>query len=164
MIKSTVINRIKIILGLGLIFLLSYILEVNLIIPLFLVCFFLYLKLTSPDYKLLHLALLFVIIFTASYAIIQQHWPTFYIPFAAIPMLSAILFSELEISLLLTLVSAVSIAYLARDVYLGILFLISGLIASILVRNSALCYTDNFSRLSSPAILAGRTGKNRLFV
>jgi len=135
MIKSTVINRLKIVLGLGLLFLVSYILEVNLIIPLFLLCIFIYLKFTSRDYRLLQLALLFVIIFVASYFIIKRGWPTFYIPFATISMLAAILFSELEISLLLTLVSSLSIAYLARDNYLGILFLISGIISSILVHS-----------------------------
>ncbi|MFH0913008.1 MAG: HDIG domain-containing metalloprotein [Candidatus Omnitrophota bacterium] len=135
MIKSIVTNRLKFTLGLLVLFLVSYILGINLIIPLFLLCMVIYLKFSCREYRLLQLSLFFVIIFVLSYFIIKNGWPTFYIPFVAIPMLSAILFGELELSLLLVLASSVSIAYLAHDIHLGILFFISGLIASILVRN-----------------------------
>lgn len=136
MIKPTVISRLKFTLGLILIFSLSYLLGVNLIIPLFLICIFIYLKNTLRNYNLLHLTLFFVIIFVTSYFITKHGWPTYYIPFSALPMLSTILFGDLSLSLLLTLASSVSIAYLAGDNYLGILFFISGILASILVRAS----------------------------
>ncbi|MDD4980012.1 MAG: HDIG domain-containing protein [Candidatus Omnitrophica bacterium] len=135
MIKSAVISRLKTIIALALIFALSYILEVNWIIPLFLSCIVIYLKSSRLNYNLLHLSLLYVIIFVVSYAVIKQGWPAFYIPLCALSMLAAILFSELELSLLLTLASSISIAYLAHDNYLGILFLTSGILSGILVRN-----------------------------
>lgn len=125
---------IKLIFGTALVFLISYILRVNLVIPLFLVCLFFYLKFSSPNYSLLNLSLLFVIIFVISYFVIQQGLPIFYIPFAVIPMLAAILFEELALSLLITLASSVSIAYLVRDIQAELLFLISGMASIILVR------------------------------
>ncbi len=136
MIKPAIINRLKATLGIALVFFLSYVLEVNFILPLFLVCIFFYLKSTSRNYNLLYLALFFVIIFVTTYFILKQGWPAFYIPFSAIPMLSVILFNELGLSLLLTLTSSVSIAYFAHNHYLGILFFISGILSGILVRNS----------------------------
>lgn len=60
-----------------------------------------------------------------------------YLPFAAIPMLSTILFNELIISLIITCGSAIAIAGISgNNLYLAILFLISGLFSSILVLNA----------------------------
>ncbi|MFH1269557.1 MAG: hypothetical protein ABIH75_00680, partial [Candidatus Omnitrophota bacterium] len=123
-------------LGAALIFVVSYILGVNFIIPLFLICIFAYLKAFLKDYKLLNLSFLFVIIFAVSFFIVQEGLPLFYIPFAAISMLSAILFEELALSLLITLASSVSIAYLVGDIYTGILFLISGILSIIFTRGA----------------------------
>lgn len=118
----------------ALVFFISYLLGMNLVIPLFLVCIFTYLKLFSRDYSLLNLSFIFVIIFVISYFIIQEGLPIFYIPFTFIPMLSAILFEGLELPLLITLASSVSIAYLIGDIDAGLLFLISGILAIILCR------------------------------
>jgi len=127
---------VRFIFGTVLVFLISYLLGVNFVIPLFLVCIFTYLKFFSHNYSLLNLSLLFVIIFVISYFVIQEGLPVFYIPFAVIPMLSAILFEELGLSLLLTLASSVSIAYLVGDIQAGLLFLISGILSIILVRGA----------------------------
>jgi putative nucleotidyltransferase with HDIG domain len=124
----------RLILGTVLVFFISYLLGVNFVIPLFLVCIFVYLKFFAKNYSLLNLSLLFVIIFVISYFVIQEGLPVFYIPFTVIPMLSAILFEELGLSLLLTLASSVSIAYLVGDIEAGLLFLISGILSIILVR------------------------------
>ena len=127
----------RLIFGTVLVFCISYLLGVNFVIPLFLVCIFTYLKkFFSHNYSLLNLSLLFVIIFVISYFVIQEGLPVFYIPFAVIPMLSAILFEELGLSLLLTLASSVSIAYLVGDIEAGLLFLISGILSIILIRGT----------------------------
>ena len=127
---------IRLMLGTVLVFFISYLLGVNFVIPLLLVCMFTYLKFFSHNYSLFNLSLLFVIIFVISYFVIQEGLPVFYIPFAVIPMLSAILFEELGLSLLLTLASSVSIAYLVGDIEVGLLFLISGILSIILVRGT----------------------------
>ncbi len=122
--------------GTVLVFVISYLLGINFIIPLLLVCIFTYLKLFSRNYSLLNLSLLFVIIFAISYFIIQEGLPIFYIPFTVIPMLSAILFEEIGLSLLITLASSISITYLVGDIDAGLLFLISGISSIILVRGA----------------------------
>ena len=126
----------RLIFGTVLVFLVSYLLKVNFVIPLFLVCIFTCLKFFSRNYSLLNLSLLFVIIFVISYFVIQEGLPIFYIPFIVIPMLSAILFEELGLSLLITLASSVSIAYLLGDIDAELLFLISGILSIILVRGA----------------------------
>jgi len=126
----------KLLFGAALAFIISYLLGINFVIPLFLICIFAYLKLFSKNYSLLNLSLLFVIIFVVSYFIVQKGGPIYYIPFALIPMLSAILFEEAGLSLIITLASSVSIAYITGDIDAGVLFLISGILSIILVRNA----------------------------
>ncbi len=126
----------KLLFGLALVFITSYLLGINFVIPLFLFCIVAYLKVFSRKYRLLDLSLLFVIIFVISYFIIQEGKALFYIPFAVIPMLAAMLFEEVEQSLLITLASSISISYLVVDIDAGLLFLISGILSVILVRNA----------------------------
>jgi len=139
MIKPIAINRLRFILGTIFIFLIAYILQLKLIVPLFLLVLFLYIGLVYKDlrlknYSLLNLTLLFVIIFVTSYFIIRQGYPVYFIPFSLIPMLSTLLFGELSISLLLSIASAISIAYIsANSFYLGVLFLISAISSGILI-------------------------------
>jgi cyclic-di-AMP phosphodiesterase PgpH len=127
---------IKLFLGTLLIFFISHLLGINFIIPLFLLCIFSYLKLFSKNYSLLNLSLLFVVIFVISYFIIQEGQQIFYIPFIVIPMLSAMLFEELALSLLITFASSISIAHLSGDIDAGLLFLISGIISVMLARGA----------------------------
>jgi len=126
----------RLLLGTASVFLISHLLGVSLIIPLYLVSIFIYLRLFLKHYSLLNLSLLFVIIFVLSYFVIQEGLPIFYIPFSFIPMLSAILFEETAISLLITFASAGSIAYLIQDIGAGLLFLISGILSVILCRGA----------------------------
>ncbi len=123
-------------LGTLLVFFISYLLGVNFVIPLFLVCIFAYLRFFSKNYRLLNLSLLFAIIFVISYFVIQEGLPIFWIPFTVIPMLSAILFEDSGLSLLLTLAASLSIAYLLGDIDAGLLFLISGILSIILARGA----------------------------
>jgi len=138
---SNVINRniIKFSLSTIFVFLICYILRINLAISLFLLSILLYIKfsyknLNLKPYVFLHLTLLFVIIFVTSYFVLRQGWSEFWIPFSVIPMLSAILFNQLQLSLLLTVASSVTVASLAHNnLYLGILFFISATLSSIFV-------------------------------
>ncbi len=120
----------------ALVFLISYLLGINFVIPLFLFCIFAYLKLFLKNYSLLNVSLLFVIIFVIGYFIIQEGKPIFYIPFTVIPMLSAMLFEEITLPLLITLASSITIAYLVVDIDAGLLFLITGILSIILTRGA----------------------------
>lgn len=120
-----------------LLFLLGFMLQVNGAVALFLLSLVIYFRLKEGNlkkYSLLNLALLFVIIFVTAYFIIRRGWPVFYIPFCLIPMLTTLLFNQLELSLLVTLASAVAVASVGGNhLYLGILVFISGLFSSVLV-------------------------------
>lgn len=138
MIKTLKINRLKFIFAVLAISLVSFISQINLVIPVFLLCAYLYFKFSYRNLSLtncntLNLTFLFVIIFVTSYFIIRKGWPLVYIPFSAIPMLSTLLFNELGISLLITIASSVSVALVGSNLYLGVLFLISGILSSILI-------------------------------
>jgi len=132
-------SSLKLTLGVALVFALSYILEINLIVPLFLsllAAYFLNLDPVPYDkgHNLLNLTFLFVIIFVSNYFIIRSGWSVYYLPFSLVPMLATLLFGDLRISLLLTLASAISIGAIAgMHYYLAVIFLISGIVASLLV-------------------------------
>jgi len=134
--RQVIKKRAGFILGLTALFYISYILGVDFLLPLFLACIFIHLRYTCRNCNMLNLALLFVIIFVISYFIIQHGWPIFYIPFSIIPMLSAIMFDDLGLSLLITLSSSLSVAYLSNNDSWGILFLISGILSAILVKGA----------------------------
>jgi putative nucleotidyltransferase with HDIG domain len=125
------------VLGVALFFLIGYMLEINLIIPAFLAILYIFLAYRRTPLKNcrpLYLTFLFVINFVSSYFIIRQRLSIFYLPFCLIPMLSTILFNDLEISLIITIATGVSVASLAGNhFYLAILFFISGILASIFV-------------------------------
>ncbi|MDO8662653.1 MAG: HDIG domain-containing protein [Candidatus Omnitrophota bacterium] len=125
-----------IIFTLGLI-LFSYIAQINLAIALFLIALYAYLKLRKLNIKncnLLNLTLLFLTITSAGYFLIRQNFSIYYIPFSVVPMLTALLFGNLEISLLMTLASSVTLASFSGYPFQTILLsLISGIISGIFV-------------------------------
>ncbi|RKY32856.1 MAG: hypothetical protein DRP74_01460, partial [Candidatus Omnitrophota bacterium] len=129
-------NELVTLLVVALIFLESFILEINFILPLFLLGVYFYLRNTKLKYNLLYISCLFVLLFVFSYFVIRNGIPFYYIPFAAFPMLCTILFASLELSLLLTLVAAFSISFLSNNNYLGLLFFTSGVMSLVLVRNA----------------------------
>ncbi|MFC1674766.1 HD family phosphohydrolase [Candidatus Omnitrophota bacterium] len=142
MIKRIVPNEIILVLLVGLVFLLGHILKLSPVVSVFILSLVAYLQvsrknLRAKSYNLLNLSLLFVIIFVISYIVAEKGWSPFYIPFAVVPMLAMILFGQLEVSLLLTVASSVTIAALYNnDFYIGLLFLVSGVMAAILVRGA----------------------------
>lgn len=138
MIGQTVISKLLFIVIGILIFLISQIIHLNLVIPFFLITAAIYFRLKNHirrDYTILHLSLLFLIIFAISYLFIRQGWPVFLIPFCLMPMLATVLFNNLEVSLLLSITSAIAISPMisGNNLYFGILFLASGILSSILV-------------------------------
>jgi len=139
MISPTAVNRIRFIFWAILVFLISQILGLSPVIPITLLALTAYLKffysdLESKNYNLLNLVFLFVIIFAYSYLVIRKGLSVQYITFAAMPMLVTILFNELQLSLLFNLAASVTIASVANNNFgLAVLFLISGILSSILV-------------------------------
>ncbi|MDD5166520.1 MAG: HDIG domain-containing protein [Candidatus Omnitrophica bacterium] len=137
MIKQIAINRIKFISGVILVFLAGYLIDISLAVPVFLICLYAYLRFRETplkNCKLLYLVFLFAINFVSSYFIMKQKLPVFYLPFCLVPMLATVLFNDLEVSLVITFASAISIVYIAgTNFYLGVLFLISGILASLFV-------------------------------
>ena len=120
--------------------LISLLIQVNLIIPLLLVGLCGYLKASRSSRKnlnFLNIALLYLLNFAIGYLTIQKAPSLFYIPFAVIPMLSILLFNDLEISFIISLASSVSIAYFSPSPFLLLLLsLNSSLSAILLVRGS----------------------------
>ena len=136
MIKLTIISKTKFIIVSILVFFCALLIKINLVVPLVLISTLSYLRLRNLKYDPLKLILLFLIIFTASFFIIYQQIPIFCIPFSLIPMLATILFNQLEISFLLSVASALSVASLAGGNFsLVIFFLIGGIFSSILVKD-----------------------------
>jgi len=121
------------------IILLAFVFRINPVAVALLLSFSLYIKMQRRfamprAYNLLYISFLFVIFFAVSDTIVKERLPNFYIPFSIIPMLATILFSNLEVSLLLSMASAVVLALLSNNnLYLGIITLISGAISSLLV-------------------------------
>lgn len=137
MIKLLKKIRIKIILLGSLAFIFSLFAGINLVLFLFLVCLYLYAQarhLFIKNCNLLNLALLFLIIFVSGYFICGNRLPLYYIPFSVIPMLLMLLFGSLEISLLIALGAAISVALASRyPLQLILLFLVSAILGAILV-------------------------------
>ncbi|MFA5145154.1 MAG: HDIG domain-containing metalloprotein [Candidatus Omnitrophota bacterium] len=129
-------NKLKFIFWAAAIFIIGAIAQVSLIIPALLVSLCAYIKarrLNLKSLNFLNLALLFLIFLTAGYFIINK-WEAFYIPFSVIPMLTVLLSNNLEISLLITLASSLSIASFSNSPFeLALPSLISGISASIFI-------------------------------
>jgi cyclic-di-AMP phosphodiesterase PgpH len=123
----------------GFIFFISYSLGLNLVMTLFLFSLVIYLRFLRKNNflkrcRIINLILLLVIIFVLGYFITSMGLPVYWTPIAAITMLATLLFAEPVISLLIAVGSAVSVAFIEKgDLYLGSLFLISGILSSVLV-------------------------------
>ena len=138
-IAKITIDKSKIILIAALVYGLSFILGINLILPSFLLSLLVYLRIrqrypASPAFGLLNITFLYVLILSSSYYVAKNGWQIFYIPFCVIPMLGAILFNNLEIPLLLSAACGLTIGSIyGNNLNLGLMFMISGCIASMLV-------------------------------
>ena len=116
----------------------SYLIRLNLVIPVFLLALVSYMKFMHRElkhsYNLLHLSLLYLIIFCSSYFLITKQVSLLLIPFAVVPMLSALLFNDRIVTLIITVAGAVTISRFSADVHsIGMMFLTSGLVSGILV-------------------------------
>lgn len=117
----------------------SFLLQINFAVSVFLATLIAYLKFSYPDlnkknYNLLNLTLLFVIILALTFIIIRKGYSVLLIPFAIVPMLATVLFEEMIISLLIALGLAVTVASITgTNFYLAVLFLISGILSTILL-------------------------------
>ncbi|MFH1199213.1 MAG: HDIG domain-containing metalloprotein [Candidatus Omnitrophota bacterium] len=135
--KEGIVKISSFTLGALILFFINYSLEINLSLSLILISLFAYLKCRKAfliNYKFIYFLFLFVINFSLAYFFINQRIAVFYIPFSLVAMLSAILFNEIEITLILSLASSIMIAALAgNNLYVGILFLITSIISSLLV-------------------------------
>lgn len=139
MIKSTIRNKILFGLSAVFAFAFSFFLQFSLVVTLFLVllCFYAKKSKNIKHYKLIQVVLLFLIVFTISFYSIRENLPFTYFLFSLAPMLSTILFGNLEISLLLVVACAVSIAAISKTpLQVVTLFLVNGLIASFLVHGA----------------------------
>lgn len=137
MIKLTGKINFKLIIFALLALVFSYAAQINPALTLFLIALYFYLRLRKLNIKncnLLNLSLLFLLITTAGYFLIRRNFPIYYIPFALVPMLATLLFANLEVSLLITLASSVTIASFAGlSLQALMLSLISGALSSVLV-------------------------------
>jgi putative nucleotidyltransferase with HDIG domain len=136
-------NKLKVLFGIAATFLVSYALQMNLSVPLFLCTLFIYFKLAhkkhhTESYNLLYITFIFVLGFAASFFIISKGLSKFYIPYCLIPlfMLAGLLFNRLDISLLINLALSISVGALLSDIYFALLLLVGGIISSIQVFGS----------------------------
>jgi len=141
-------------------FIFSYITGVNASIPALLLIVYLYLnsrRLLTKNCSLLNLSLLFSIAFVSGYFISINNLPLYFIPFSLVPMLSMLLFTSLEITLLIALAAAIATATVSQyPLQLILLFLTSAVISAILV---------NGARKRNTIILAGVvTGITQLII
>jgi putative nucleotidyltransferase with HDIG domain len=136
-IKNKALKRSGFILWSLLVFAVSYVIQLNLAVSLFLISLYAYFRFRRLNINLLNIILLFLISFVSSYFIIRRGLAIFYLPFSVTPMLTTLLFSNLEISLLVTLASSLSIASVTGVPFqVCLLSLVSGIFSIILVRGA----------------------------
>ena len=139
--KQDLINKVlHIILAVSVVFA-ARLLDVNgPLLAILLIALFIYLKTQErlrvyKKYNVLSLGLLFVIFMGAADFIAAQNLPAFFIPFSVIPMLTAMLLGELELSLLLTVASSAFLSFKlhGQQPFPAVMMLISGVTSSVLV-------------------------------
>jgi cyclic-di-AMP phosphodiesterase PgpH len=139
MIKPAIRNKIFFGLGAIFAFAFSYFIQFSLVVTLFLVllCFYAKKSKNIRHYKLIQIILLFLIVFTASSYTVRENIPFTYLLYTLAPMLATMLFGNLEISFLLVVGCAVSVASISKTpLQVSMLFLVNGLIASYLVHGA----------------------------
>ena len=112
----------------------SFIAGVMLILPLFLFFLYAYAKarnLIRKNCTPLNLALLFLVAFVSGYFISINRMPAYFITFSLASMIATLIFSSIEVSLLVTLAVAVSVAAFSRQpMQLIIMYLSSSILAA----------------------------------
>lgn len=111
----------------------------NLVGIIFLIIIFAYLKIErritkKNGYNLLNIILLLTIFLAISDVIVKNQFPWYLIPYCLIPMLATILFSDLQLSLLISIILSMVLGLLTRgDLYSSVIMLNSGIACSLLV-------------------------------
>lgn len=137
--KRPINNVLNIILASALLMVIAAVVEMNPLGVIFLIVIFVYLhsqhkEFENKGYNLLYLIFLVVIFFAIGDTVIKKQLPFYFIPFSLIPMLVTILFSDLPISLWLSLTLSMLLALLSKgNIYLGIMMLNSSIVSALLV-------------------------------
>jgi cyclic-di-AMP phosphodiesterase PgpH len=135
-------------------FFFSSIIRLNPAIPFFLIILYLcYYKKFSrvKNAKLTNLSFLFLFSFFIGYLILKHGLAFYYIPIAIVPMLSVLLFDNLEVAYFLALGTSLSLAALSRDPFRAWFIFMTSCSGSILFINKA----RKRSRVIQAAVLAG---------
>jgi len=120
----------------------SWILGINLAVPVILILLSLLLQSMHrakelKNYRMLYLIFLYVIVTAATYMIRTYKAPVFFTPFCVLALLSVMLFNDLVVAFVLTVAGAVTAAAIhGNDLYMGMLFLTSGIAAALLVNGA----------------------------
>ena len=122
------------------IFLYSYIIHMHLAIPLFLIILYLsfYNKFSKiKNANLANLSFLFLISFTLGHTLLKHGLSFYFIPIAIIPMLSVLLFNNLEVAYFLSLGTSLSLASLTTEPFKAWLIFMTLCLCAILLVNKA---------------------------
>jgi len=135
------INRVRLALGLSGVFLAAYLAQVSFSVVVLLLALYFYSirnGVFGANLKTPYLLLIFLLIYAPSYFILRNNLPIYFIPFFPAAMLIALLFTNLQAALLLSLALAISLASISNNlgVVLLILFLTSAIVSSSLVKQA----------------------------
>jgi cyclic-di-AMP phosphodiesterase PgpH len=132
----------------------SYIARINLGIPFFLILLYLcfykkFIKIKNA--RLANLSFLFLISFCLGYYLIKRGLPFYFIPVAIIPMLSVLLFNNLEVAYFLALGTCVSLASLSSEPFKAWFIFMTACACAILLVNN----TRKRSQVIQAGVIAG---------
>ena len=136
------INSLLTLLFVALLLIFCSILEIEAVFVLFLLAIYIYLKLfyrTTPvkSFKLLYVSLLFVIFFAAANIIIQQAGNKegfiYFIPISAVVMFTTIIFNDLHLAFVMSVVSSLSAGLLVGNLMAAFIFFITAIVSICLV-------------------------------
>jgi cyclic-di-AMP phosphodiesterase PgpH len=120
----------------------SWVLGINLVVPMILVCMVVFLRVIHRNedfktYRILYLVFLFVLVMSASYMIRAYNAPVLFTPFPVLAILSVMLFNDLIVAFALTVAGSITVSAInGNDYYMGLIFLMSGLTAALLVHGA----------------------------
>jgi len=109
-------------------------------------------------YRLSHLILLYLLFLFISDILLRNNKPLYLIPFSLIPILVTVIFSDLEISLLMSLVLGITFSFQINNLYWGIIFFISGIFSTLVSWKARRRF-----KLIQAGIIAGLTQAISLF-
>jgi len=121
-------------------FIFSYIIRINLAIPFFLIllylCFFKkFIKVKNAS--LTNLSFLFLVSFAIGYLLLKNGLPFYFVPIAIIPMLSVLLFNNLEVAYFLSLATGIPLATLSSEPFKAWFIFMTACACAIMMVNTA---------------------------